>query len=585
MRSLIFWRSVFRNWNQNKINNILKMLSFFKINRNIRSIRRYWNIVRVLSAYGFDHILEMLGLSDMVARSKRLFRHDSSVIYRLTAAERMRLVLEELGPTFIKLGQLLSTRPDIVPSSFVREFEKLQDSVPSISFDELKVQVERELGGGIDQYYSEIDPVPLAAASIAQVHRARLCTGEDVVIKVRRPGVVELVESDISALMGLANLAEHHISGSEIYDPIGVVREFARSIRREMDFTREGRTIERFRDNFTTTKWLHFPKVFWEQTSRGVLTLEYVNGIKVSDLESLERTGLDRRLVARRGADAFLEMVLNHGFFHGDPHPGNVMILPENVICLLDYGIVGRVDDEQKTFLSDILFAIVKRDMDEVISLLLFAGDISDNLNVRALKRDLSNFVDSYYEIPLQDIEVGRMLIEFIEIITIYNIRIQPDLMLLAKSLVIIEGMGRNLDPDFNMVEHLRPFMEKALKQKYSARRISRDINSILLSYVNLARNLPRDVKEIINRINRNKFKIDLEHRGLDKFTADFDRSVNRLSSSLILAALIIGSSIIMQTDKGPKLLGFPVLAFLGYTVAGIIGLWLVYAIIRSGRM
>lgn len=561
------------------------MLSFFKINRNIRSIRRYWNIVRVLSAYGFDHILEMLGLSDMVARSKRLFRHDSSVIYRLTAAKRMRLVLEELGPTFIKLGQLLSTRPDIVPSSFVREFEKLQDSVPSISFDELKVQVERELGGGIDQYYSEIDPVPLAAASIAQVHRARLCTGEDVVIKVRRPGVVELVESDISALMGLANLAEHHISGSEIYDPIGVVREFARSIRREMDFTREGRTIERFRDNFTTTKWLHFPKVFWEQTSRGVLTLEYVNGIKVSDLESLERTGLDRRLVARRGADAFLEMVLNHGFFHGDPHPGNVMILPENVICLLDYGIVGRVDDEQKTFLSDILFAIVKRDMDEVISLLLFAGDISDNLNVRALKRDLSNFVDSYYEIPLQDIEVGRMLIEFIEIITIYNIRIQPDLMLLAKSLVIIEGMGRNLDPDFNMVEHLRPFMEKALKQKYSARRISRDINSILLSYVNLARNLPRDVKEIINRINRNKFKIDLEHRGLDKFTADFDRSVNRLSSSLILAALIIGSSIIMQTDKGPKLLGFPVLAFLGYTVAGIIGLWLVYAIIRSGRM
>lgn len=561
------------------------MLSFFKINRNIRSIRRYWNVVRVLSAYGFDHILEMLGLSDMVARSKRLFRHDSSVIYRLTAAERMRLVLEELGPTFIKLGQLLSTRPDIVPSSFVREFEKLQDSVPSISFEELKVQVERELGGSIDLFYSEIDPVPLAAASIAQVHRARLCTGEDVVIKVRRPGVVELVESDISALMGLATLAEHHISGSEIYDPIGVVREFARSIRREMDFTREGRTIERFRDNFTTTKWLHFPKVFWDQTSRGVLTLEYVNGIKVSDLESLERTGLDRRLVARRGADAFLEMVLNHGFFHGDPHPGNVMILPENVICLLDYGIVGRVDDEQKTFLSDILFAIIKRDMDEVISLLLFAGDISDNLNVRALKRDLSNFVDSYYEIPLQDIEVGRMLVEFIEIITIYNIRIQPDLMLLAKSLVIIEGMGRNLDPDFNMVEHLRPFMEKALKQKYSARRISRDVNSILLSYVNLARNLPRDVKEIINRINRNKFKIDLEHRGLDKFTADFDRSVNRLSSSLILAALIIGSSIIMQTDKGPKLLGFPVLAFLGYTVAGIIGLWLVYAIIRSGRM
>lgn len=561
------------------------MFSFLKLNRNIRSIRRYLNIVRVLSTYGFDHVLEMLGLSDMVARSKRMFRHNNADIARLTAAERMRLALEELGPTFIKLGQLLSTRPDIIPSAFVHEFEKLQDSVPSFAFLELKSQVERELGGAAESFYAEIAPISLAAASIAQVHRARLASGENVVIKVRRPGVVELVESDINALMGLAHLAERHMSGSEIYDPVGVVREFARSIRREMDFTREGHTIEKFRDNFKGTQWMYFPQVFWEQTSRGVLTLEYVDGIKVSDLESLDQAGLDRKLIARRGADAFLEMVLNHGFFHGDPHPGNVLILPDNVICLLDYGIVGRLDDELKTFLSDILFAIVNRDMDEVISLLLFAGDISDTLNVRSLKRDLANFIDSYYEIPLQEIEVGRMLMEFIEIITLYNIRIQPDLMLLTKSLIIIEGMGRNLDPAFNMVEHLRPFMEKALRHKFSPRRISRDINSILLSYVNLARNLPRDLKEIVNRINRNKFKIDLEHRGLDKFTTDFDRSINRLSSSMILAALIIGSSIIMQTDKGPQLLGFPMLAFLGYTVAGLIGLWLVYAIIRSGRM
>jgi ubiquinone biosynthesis protein len=561
------------------------MLPLLKINSNIRSIRRYWNIVRVLSSYGFDQVLEMMGLTDMVARSKRLFCREKADIARLSAAERMRLALEELGPTFIKLGQLLSTRPDIVPPPFVREFEKLQDSVPSFSFEELKMQIERELGSPVDAFFSRIDPFPLAAASIAQVHRARLNTGEDVVIKVRRPGVVDLIESDISVLMGLAYLAERHVSGSEIYDPVGVVREFARTIRREMDFTREGHTIEKFRENFATVKYLHFPRVYWQQTAHGVLTLEYVDGIKVSDLESLDRTGIDRKMVARHGADAFLEMVLNHGFFHGDPHPGNVLILPDNVICLLDYGIVGRLDESLKTFLSDILIAIVNRNMDEVVSLLLFAGDISDNLNVRALKRDLSNFIDSYYEIPLKDIEVGRMLMEFIEIVTLYNIRIQPDLMLLAKSLVIIEGMGRNLDPGFNMVEHLRPFMEMALRKKYSPRRISLDINSMLLSYLNLARDLPRDLKEIVNRVNRNKFKIDLEHRGLDKFTTDFDRSINRLSSSLILAALIIGSSIIMQTNLGPKLLGVPTLAFLGYTVAGLIGLWLVYGIIRSGRL
>lgn len=561
------------------------MLPLLKLNRNIRSLRRYWNIVRVLSTYGFDHVLEMLGLSDMVARSKRLLRCGKPDISHLSAAERMRLALEELGPTFIKLGQLLSTHPDIIPPPFVHEFEKLQDNVPSFSFDEVKAQVERELAAPAETFFGEIDPTPLAAASIAQVHRARLTTGEDVVIKVRRPGVVEMVESDISALMGLAYLAERHVAGSEIYDPVGVVREFARTIRREMDFTREGHAIEKFRENFSDVKWLHFPRVHWRQTSRGVLTLEYVDGIKVSDLEALDRAGLDRKLIARRGADAFLEMVLSHGFFHGDPHPGNVFILPDNVICLLDYGIVGRLDEGLKSFISDILFAIVKRDVDEVVSQLLFAGDIAENLDVRALKRDISTFIDSYYEIPLHDIEVGRMLLEFIEIITLYRIRIQPDLMLLIKALVSIEGMGRALDPEFDMIEHLRPFMERAWRRKFSPRRISRDLNAIVLSYLNLARDLPRDLKEIVNRINRNKFKIDLEHRGLDKFTTDFDRSINRLSSSLILAALIVGSSIIMQTSRGPQLMGFPVLAFCGYTVAGVIGLWLVYGIIRSGRL
>ena len=456
------------------------MLRFLKINRNIRSIRRYLNIVRVLSTYGFDQVLEMLGLADMVVRSRKLFRRSMPDIARLTAAERMRLALEELGPTFVKLGQILSTRPDVIPHAFVREFEKLQDDVPSFPFEEVLAQISAELGGPVEQFFAEIDPVPLAAASIAQVHRARLRTGEDVVIKVRRPGIVAVVESDISALMALAGLAERHVPGSELYDPVGIVREFARTIRREMDFSREAHTIEKFRDNFIKTPWMYFPRVYWEQSSRAILTMEYVAGIKVSDREKLFDQGLDGKLIARRGADSFLEMVLNHGFFHGDLHPGNVLILPDNVICLLDYGIVGRLDEELKTFLTDILAAIVKRDMDEVVSLLLFAGDISDSLDIRALKRDLFNFIDGYYEIPLKEIEVGRMLMEFIEIITLYNIRISSDLMLLAKSLVLIEGMGRALDPAFDMVEHLRPFIVKAIRQKFSPLRVSRDINQIL---------------------------------------------------------------------------------------------------------
>jgi len=561
------------------------MLPFLKINRNIRSIRRYLNIVRVLSTYGFDHALEVIGLADVVARSQKLFDRKRPDIARLTAAERMRLALEELGPTFVKLGQLLSTRPDVMPRAFVVEFEKLQDSVPSFLFEEALTQIAAELGAPVEQFFAEIDPEPLAAASIAQVHRARLITGEDVVIKLRRPGIVAVVEADISALMALASLAERYFSGSELYDPVAVVREFARTIRREMDFSREAHTIEKFRDNFVKTPWMYFPKVYWQQTSKAVLTMEYIAGVKISDRDTLFAQGLDGKLIARRGADSFLEMVLTHGFFHGDLHPGNILILPDNVICLLDYGIVGRLDEGLKTFLADILTAIVKRDMDEVVSLLLFAGDVSDSLDSRSLKRDLSNFMDGYYEMPLKEIEVGRMLMEFVEIITMYSIRIQPDLTLLAKSLVLIEGSGRALDPNFDMVAHLRPFIVKEIRQKISPRRVSREINQVIVSYLNLARNIPRDLKEIINRVNRNKFKIDLEHRGLDKFTAEFDRSINRLSTSMILAAIIIGSSISMQADKGPKIMDLPVFAFIGYSVAGVVGLWLVYAIIRSGRM
>jgi ubiquinone biosynthesis protein len=561
------------------------MLNLIQLNRNIRSIRRYRQIIGIMIKYGFDHLLEYLNLSQFVAKSRRVLRRKVSYLAQLSPAERMRLALEELGPSFIKLGQLLSTRPDVIPKNFVAEFEKLQDDVPSFPFAEFKAQICLELAKTVDEVYSYLDPVPIAAASIAQVHRARLMSGEDVVVKVRRPGVVEVIETDIDVLMGLALLMERHMPGSDIYDPVGLVKEFARTIRREMDFSREGHTIEKIRDNFGGDTTLHFPKVYWEETAKGVLTMEYINGIKVSDLAAIERAGLDRKLIARRGADAFLKMVLEHGFFHGDPHPGNVLILPDNVICLLDYGIVGRLDAQLKGYLTDILLAILNRDVDEVISLLVFSGEFGESFNSRGLKRDLSEFIDSYYEIPLQEIEVGRMLVEFIDIITTYHIKLQPDLMLLAKALVIIEGMGRELDPQFDMVEHLKPFMEQAIRDKMSPRRFAKDMGAIVMSYVNLTKNLPREVREILHRLNRNKFKIDLEHRGLDLFSKEMDKSMNRLSSSLIIAALIIGSSIIMQTDKGPLIMDFPAFAFLGYTIAGMIGMWWVIAIIRSGRL
>ena len=561
------------------------MLRIMQLNRNVRSIRRYRQIITVLAGYGLGHLLEYLNLSQVVALSRRVLRRSGGKAAHLSQPERLRLAMEELGPTFIKLGQLLSTRSDIIPAPYIVEFARLQDSVPSIPFEEIRDQIERALGGPIEERFLTLEPEAIAAASIAQVHRARLSSGEDVVVKVRRPGVTEGVETDIDILMDLAYLLERHLPGSDIYDPVGVVREFASIIRREMDLSREGHAIERIRDNFTGDATLYFPKVYWEATAKAVLTLEYVQGIKVNDTAALDAAGLDRREIARRGAVAFLKMVLNHGFFHGDPHPGNVLIMPDNVICLLDFGMVGRLDPGLKRYLTDVLSAVIKRDVDGLVQTIIGAGEMSETLNLRSLKKGLADFIDGYFEIPLKDIEVGRMLLEFIDLISTHRIKMHPDLTMLVKVLVIVEGMGRELDPQFDMVGHLRPFLADALREKHSPGRLLKEMAEAADAYLSLGRDLPREMREVLNKINRNKFRIDLEHRGLDRFSREMDRSANRLSLSLIIAALLIGSSITMQTARGPLLLGLPAFSFFGYLCAGVVGLWWMVAILRSGRL
>ncbi len=563
------------------------MLTFSRINRNIRSIRRYRDILGILIKYGFGHIVEQLNINYYLELGRRIVTLGSAPkeIERLTQPVRMRLALEELGPTFIKLGQILSTRPDVIPKEYADEFCKLQDRVPSVPLPEVLAQLESELGYTAEELFAEFSPTPIAAASIAQVHRGRLPGGEDVVIKIRRPGIERVVETDLDILMGLAYLIEKHITTDEIYDPIGIVKEFRRTLHREMDFTREGHTIDRFSTNFTDDPTVHVPRVYWDYTGETVLTMELVEGIKITDFSRLIEAGHDLRAIARNGADAILKQVLIHGFFHGDPHPGNIFILNGNRVCFLDYGMVGRIDEDLKFQLVDLLVAILQRDAEKVIALLLYSGDLTDEVNTKNLKRDLSEFIDDYYEIPLHEINAGRMLSEFVEILNRYRIKFPADLMLLAKALVTIEGIGRQLDPEFNMISHLKPFMETLLRDRLTPGSISREMIRTVQSYGALAKNLPRDLKEFINRVNRNKFKIDLEHRGLEKLITDLDKSSNRLSFSLLIAALIVGSSLIMQTEKGPLLLGFPVLGFLGYSIAGFLGLWLAIAILRSGRL
>jgi ubiquinone biosynthesis protein len=563
------------------------MLPLSRFNRNIRSIRRYRHILGILIKYGFGHFVEQLNIDYYLELGRKIVTFGTATkdIERLTQPQRLRLALEELGPTFIKFGQLLSTRPDIVPKEYSLELQKLQDKVPSVGTEAIREQIEKEIGTTIEEAFARFDNEPMAAASIAQVHRGQLKSGEEVVFKVRRPGVQKVIETDLDILMGLAYLIENHIPAGELYDPTGLVKEFRRTVYREMDFAREGYTMDRFAANFDGDPTIYVPRVFWDFTCETVLTMEYVSGTKISHFELLQNQGLSLTEIAAKGANAFLKQVFDYGLFHGDPHPGNLMVLENGTICMLDYGMVGRLSEELKIQLTELLLALLQRDVDRIISQLLYAGELLDESNLKSLKRDLSEFIDDYYDILLQNIKVGKLLIDFIDILTEYRIKFPPDLLLLARALIAMEGLGRQLDPHFNMIDSIRPFAEKIIRDRVTPSHISREITQALHSYGALAKNLPRDIKEFINRVNRNKFKIDLEHRGLDKLVSDLDKSSNRLSFSMLIAALIIGSSLIMQTSKGPLLFGFPVLGFLGYSAAALLGLWLAIAILRSGRL
>jgi ubiquinone biosynthesis protein len=563
------------------------MLTFKRINRNIRSIRRYRHILGILIKYGFGHIVEQLNIDYYLELGRRIVTLGTATkeIERLSQAQRLRLAMEELGPTFVKLGQVLSTRPDLIPQAYTDEFSLLQDKVPSEKASVIREQVQNELGYPAEELFAEFSTEPIAAASIAQVHRAKLKSGEDVVVKIQRPAIANTIETDIDILMGLAYLVENHLPAELIIDPIAIVREFRRIIYRELDFTREAHTIDRFTANFEGDKTVFIPQVHWDYTGPTVLTMSYVDGIKVSEFQKLRDENFDLPEIARNGADSFLKQVLDFGLFHGDPHPGNIFILPNNVICMLDYGMVGHLDDSLKYHLLDLILGVVERDTDRIVSQLLYSGDISDETDRKQLKRDLAEFIDDYHEVPLQNLNTGKLMAQFIEILQQHRIKFPPDLILLGKALVSMEGVGRQLDPDFNMVDHLRPFMERLIKDRLSPGNVSREALRMGQSYVQLMRSLPADIKEFITRINRNKFKIDLEHRGLEKLITDLDRSSNRLSFSLLIGAIIVGSSLVMQTDKGPQFFGFPVLGLLGYTIAGFLGLGLAIAILRSGRL
>ncbi|PKN60492.1 MAG: ABC transporter [Deltaproteobacteria bacterium HGW-Deltaproteobacteria-11] len=552
------------------------------IPRTYRNLDRYRQILAILFKYGFDSMLNRLNLGSYFESGLQMIsRNRRERIEGLTDYERLRMAFEELGPTFIKMGQILSTRSDLIPDDLVRKMTKLQDNVPPFPFSQVREIVEQELCAPLDALFAHFDDTPLAAASIGQVHRARLVTGEEVIIKIQRPGIRKVIEVDLEILFHLATLMEKNIEEAEIYRPTKIVDEFARSIEKEINYKIEAQHAERFARQFAGNEAIFIPRIFNETTTERVLTMEYVDGVKASDIDLLEQAGLDRQLIAARGADVTFEQIFKYGFFHADPHPGNICILPGNVICYLDFGMMGYIDKRSMETFADIIIGYVRRDEAAIADAVMRIVEWDDPPDRRALESDIASFVDLYLYKPLKDMHMGEILQEFLDMFARHRLRLPPDIFFMIKAMTEVEGLGLMLDPDFNMVEKVEPFIKDLQMQRIHPKKLMGDF----LASSTLLKGVPFELYDLLKQFKSGKVKIGIDHQGLEPLIFGVERSSNRISFALIIAALIIGSSLIMMTRPGPTLFELPLLGLLGYALAGVLGLWLLMWIRRSGRL
>ncbi len=506
-------------------------------------------------------------------------------LQRLSRPERLRMAMEELGPTFVKLGQLLSTRPDFIPPEYLSELAQLQDKVPSFSYQEVVEIFVEETGKSPDDLFSHFNQTPLAAASIAQVHRARLEDGTEVVVKVQRPGIENVIAVDLEIIAHIAGLMEEHLEEVQGHRPTAIVHEFARSLSREIDFTIELSNIQRFARQFQGHTDIHVPVVYPQLSDERILVLEYIEGVKSNNLQLLQKEGCDLKVIAERGANLVMEQIFVHGFFHADPHPGNILVMPENVICFVDFGQMGRLslkDREEFTDLVQNLIAGNERKVTgSVLKLTIQHGEVDRDL----LSRDLGELMDQYLYKPLGELAAGKILQDLLDLVTQHNLSLQPSLYLMMKALSTVEGVGLQLDPDLELILLAEPFMRRIKTGRMKPHRMVEELGDTGSEYLSLLREFPEELRAILQQLRQGKMKLEFEHLGLRPLGIALDRVSNRIAFSIVLAAQIIGSSLIVLSDIPPKWYGIPIIGLVGFLVAGIMGFGLLLSIIRHGRL
>ncbi len=524
------------------------------IGKRMRHFSRYRDIAIALIRHGFGIVVEEIGLAQFHSFPQRLFfepkKKDSK-----TVGERIRLVLQELGPTFVKLGQIASTRPDLLPEEIISELEKLQDQVPPFSFQEVRGIIQEELGDELDRIFQHFENIPLAAASIGQVHRAVLRSGEHVAVKVQRPNIVRVIETDLEILQDLASLAEHRLEWAAKYQIRDMADEFSKSLRAELDYTMESRNAEKISNQFRNDPSVYVPKVFMEYSTRKVLTLEYIDGVKLNEPDRLKQHGYDPKRLAERLTTAMFQQIFNNGFFHGDPHPGNVIVLPGEVIAFIDFGMMGRLTPEMKYHFSSLVIALMRQSTDGVIRAIVRMGLVSDDVNMERLRGDVEQLRDKYYGVPLSQIRLGEAVNDLFRTAFRHSIRIPADLTLLGKTLLTLEGVVEKLDPDFSIFDIAEPFGRQLLKERLQPKNVAETVWKRVSDYGELLFDLPKHMKEVASLLRRGKLRLEMALPEFDLFLKKLDRISNRLSFSIVLLAfsiimvgVIIGSSLGRQS-------------------------------------
>ncbi|MCG8637955.1 MAG: AarF/UbiB family protein [Desulfobacterales bacterium] len=566
---------------------MLSIKTIGRVTRRYRHLVRYQQIIGIVLKYGFENIIYAMNIDHYIESGLRIipFTKPLEKVEKFSKYERIRMALEELGPTFVKMGQVLSSRPDLIPVALTKELTKLQDNIPSFDFEQVKNIIASEFGKPWDEVFYSMEKKPFASASIGQVHKAMLTPDDPIAVKIQRPGIRKTIEVDLEILQYLASVMENNIQEIAAFRPVRIVEEFARTLEKELDYTIEAANMEQMAEQFQKEKTIHIPRLYRDQSSERVLSMEFIEGIKSNDFDAIDLAGLDRKVITQAGADFIMKQVFEYGFFHADPHPGNIFILRDQRICVVDFGMTGFVDQATREIFIDLLQTLNSKNTKLTARLLCELGEYDKRPNMNRLEKDIAIFSSVHLSKPLKDIKPARMVHQLLELCADHGLRIPPDLFLMIKAFISVEGLARIMDPDFDMVAHARPYVRTATIQKYSPVRLSRDIFGIVRETYGLVQNLPIDIGEIVEQIKQGKLTNIVKIDGLDQLMTTLDQTSNRISFAIIIAGLILGSAIVLNSKVPPVFFGVSLIGIAGFLAAAVMGLWLLIAIIRRGRL